>query len=1195
MKLERVEVGRLRGASAGFKLEGIAPGLNLVLGPNGSGKSSLCAALRSMLWPDAGAVPGAELVAWWVEDGDHAEDAAQLRGELRAPGRSPVALVEWQRDGASTGRPDVPASQVAAVYTLGLRDLLEHDRASDRDIAARIRIEMSGGFDIGRVRSSLPVRFGQAQEALWRDARQARDKLVGDRRRLAEEDDRLEALRGAREAAEAAQRSIESLRSAVELAGLRDELIELAAREADLDTPHGVLEGLRGDELEGLRELAQDRAEAVAELEAATRAVSELEIDRRALALPEPRPDAAALTLVTGVVGELREAASDLRGKTARLTSARHDAEALADTLAGEVDVEHVARLDADAIDSAAGWVTRALRHASRRAELQGIVEAGGGDAPQDVRAIAARTDEVRRRADALREWLASPVAGPTPSRAAEAVALVCGLALAAAAYWVWTWLLLPAGLLVGGALVRLLAPSDERGGARAAVEDRWRNLSETGDAETDRACARLQFEATPVREAVAQIDARLAHLTRRHEEAIALDERRRELARLDEEEAGLASDRAALAKRIGIDPGLGNVAFSELLDRVGRLRDAESARARARAEHAEGEQAVEALAGRLLALLPGASLQRGTSVDALIEAAERFSRDCERDASLLRELARARERRERADAAETRLCERRTELLARAAVSAEAPDEAAEAQLARLLEAHAEYREIVAARRAAEAGVRDRERRLSGRPELAGLAKHVASERLAEANTQAEQLGSLAEEIARIEERVEAAAASGDLEAKEADLALAEAGLAAARQQLTLAVSGDFLLDEVEAEYERHTQPALLRVASELFARFTHHRYRLDVGRQAEGGTFRATETESGRGLGLGELSDGTRMQLLLAARLSFAVHAEASQHPPIFLDEALSASDPERFRGVARALLELADEGRQIFYLTCNPADVALFADVCSELGAPKPPVFDLAGLREITTTFGDPAALSLVPRTTVPAPGDDTPERYALRLDVPRPLPDDGVDALHLFHVLRDDLPTLHALVAQARVERVGHWRSLRTSPAIRSLLDADARARVDGAVGVAERYLEAFAIGRGRRVDRDVLEATNAVSKRYIDQMAALAREVDGDARALIAAIESRQLRGFRAEKLEELRDALETSRHLDAAPPLDAETVRARALSGLHVDDTVSEADGEAGGEEDREEAGRLSLAGAQRVIDWLETLYRPRP
>ena len=52
-------------------------------------------------------------------------------------------------------------------------------------------------------------------------------------------------------------------------------------------------------------------------------------------------------------------------------------------------------------------------------------------------------------------------------------------------------------------------------------------------------------------------------------------------------------------------------------------------------------------------------------------------------------------------------------------------------------------------------------------------------------------------------------------------------------------------------------------------------------------------------------ELSDGTRIQLLLACRLAYLEEAEGDTKTPLFLDEVLSTTDPERFTAVAGAVI--------------------------------------------------------------------------------------------------------------------------------------------------------------------------------------------------------------------------------------------------------------------------------------------------
>lgn len=1172
MRLERIDVERLRGGTERFEIADIAPGLNLVFGPNGSGKSSLCAAIRAMLWPELGAVGDTELVAWWRLDG------RALRAELRASRRSTVALVDWQSGGLPIDRPDVPSRHLAAVYTLGLRDLLADDHATDQELARRIRVEMAGGFDVASLRAGRSNQFGRTQENAWLTARDAHRQLEGQRRELAGEVDRLDELRAARDRAAIAQRDLDALRAACDAARLRDELARLDRRREMLRATPEILDVLRGDEREQLQTLAEELQIADGECTARTRAIDDLERARAALELPDPIPDAESLSRIRGLAAALRRTDAERSARADQLAGARHAVEVSARELSGDVDLAELVHLDAAALDRAEGWVSRSIRHATRRAELLGAIESAG-DERVTLRRVEAEADGVRRRADALRDWLSSPVTLPPRSRAGEWIMLICGLALGVASYWTTPWLAGLAGALLGAALARFLEPGVEGSTARPEIEARWREMPAAGDPLAERVYARLRFEAPLVRAALAEIEARLADLLREHADAIAIEERRRELARVEADLQELDANRAALARRCGIDPGLGVVAFSDLLDRVRRRRDAEAVRDRVEGDHARVVAEMAGIRAELEGSLPESWIEPGRDAQMVAWLADDLIARVEKEASLQSRLVDAREQERAALARRDRISSRRLALHALVGADASASFDEVDARLRGLLDEWTEHREIQQARRAVVERLRELEARLERHPGMVGWSHGEATERLEEAIARAEEVAELADEIARIEERVDAAARSGELEARTAAVDVALADLAAARDDLTEALAGDFLLDEVEAEYERHTQPARLRVAGDLFARFTHHRYRLELDRRGDVGAFRAIETETGRGMSLGELSDGTRMQLLLAARLAFAIHAEGSRRPPIFLDEALTASDPERFRAVAGALFELAAEGRQIFYLTCNPVDVALFEGLARDAGRPDVPVFDLAKLRGRAAAFPDDRRLTVPEPVAIPEPGDDTADTWAMRLGVPRPLPEEGAARLHLFHVLRDDLPLLHRLLAEARVERIGHWHALRGSPAVRRLLDEDERGRIDAAVAVAERYIEAFSIGRGRRVDRGVLESSAAVSESFLARMIDLASDLDGDARALLAALEDKQLPNFRASKIEELRLDLEASGHLDPAEPLDAAALRVRALSAVPDSAWAT--------------AGGFDVAAAHRLIDSLERLFEP--
>jgi energy-coupling factor transporter ATP-binding protein EcfA2 len=135
----------------------------------------------------------------------------------------------------------------------------------------------------------------------------------------------------------------------------------------------------------------------------------------------------------------------------------------------------------------------------------------------------------------------------------------------------------------------------------------------------------------------------------------------------------------------------------------------------------------------------------------------------------------------------------------------------------------------------------------------------------------------------------------------------------------------------------EDQDRPGVVKRASELFQAFTG-RYQLAYG----GGRFLALDGR--RRLALEELSDGTRVQLLLAVRLAF-VELHESVRLPIFLDEVLANADDDRADAIVHAVLQIAATGRQVFYFTAQADEL----DRWRRAGLENP-VVDLAVLRNL-----------------------------------------------------------------------------------------------------------------------------------------------------------------------------------------------------------------------------------------------------
>lgn len=387
-------------------------------------------------------------------------------------------------------------------------------------------------------------------------------------------------------------------------------------------------------------------------------------------------------------------------------------------------------------------------------------------------------------------------------------------------------------------------------------------------------------------------------------------------------------------------------------------------------------------------------------------------------------------------------------------------------------------------------------------------------------------------------------------------------------REVALLATATDLLLDDVEQAFEAGSKPEILRRASEIFEQVTTHDFELQLG----DGTFAARDARQGAVRALGKLSSGTRMQLLLALRLAWTEAQErGGAMLPLFLDEALTTSDEERFAEMARSLerIATAEDGRQrqVFYLTARRDEAALWRQATGS----EPPLIDLAEIRFGTAT----AAPKMHPawkRAAVPVPdADESAEDYASRLGVPRFDPRLPPDSAHLFYLLRDDLTRLHALMDTWRIAAIGPLKGLLASDAaLAAAGSADACSLLHQRRCTARVWTDLWRRGRGRPVDRGVLEQCSAISAVFIDRAAELAGQVDGDGRALVRALRGGALARFHTAKTDDLEQWLADEGYSDDRERLSADDRRRLTLQRVAPETEAAARD-------------------VNQVIDWLES------
>ncbi|MBA1147508.1 hypothetical protein H0Z60_10635, partial [Ectothiorhodospiraceae bacterium WFHF3C12] len=1014
MRLLRLEIQTLPGIEPGFAVEDIDAGVNLVTGPNAIGKSSLVRALRYLVGGVQSGDPRAVAVSAVFADADGGQWQARRTG----------TQLEWTREGRATEPPRLPGRDQLHCYWLSMEDLLDADDP-DRALVEELRTALAGGYNLAALREAPGLRvgpkIGQAEARRVQSADRSLRDVEADYAALRRDEDGLPEL----------ERRIETARRARDLAARLDQALSLLdvrsnRREAEVAVAAfpAQMAQLRGDELQRLDRFAARRRELNAALETAR--------TRRA--------DAEALLRDTGLESE-RPAGDALEAERGRLERARSNRDRLADRR-GQLEQDEAAEAQALAAlggssappdlspeqISEAGTLARQIHGRETEAnEIAARIEAAP-EAPSE-QSLLSHAGAV----EALTAWL-SAAGQKRPPAAALWLAALGALVAAGAGSWPMleslfageldalaaalnngfsrVWVAVAGGVLGIAGVVWVALHRDD-----TEVETARTRFAETGlepPAEWTRAAVQARLE---------ELASARAALYRDQSQAQYAEAQQRQLDRVREALAALESRRRALAERLGFNPALTAQGLDHFVRLVSEYQQAAARRRATAAKVARLQAEVDDAGARVGRLLAQWRVDADDSIEGLTAA-----------------LAGLAERSRRAEGAEddVRHHAREAEQLAESlrALESEEADLYREVGLEpgarRELEALCERLEAWRERQRAleTARIREEQRReaLAGAEDLLARVEEEDREGLERererAVADAAALETLRDQRTAIRTRLDVAGRDQQLERTLADRDAALDALQDRYEEQLFAEAGWFLLDTVECEHRSEHEPAVLRDARDRLQRFTHHDWDLELD---DDQGFMARDLRRNERRTLAELSSGTRMQLLLAVRLAWTRRIEQGGTAlPLFLDEALTTADEQRFDAVARSLATLAaDEDRQVFYLSARQHELALWERATGQ----RPHHVDLAAVR-----FGQgakAAALRLPEPRRLPPPGDQAPEAYAERLGVPPVEPRRDPGELHLFHLLRDDLTLLHRLMEDWRINTLAQLESLLAS--------------------------------------------------------------------------------------------------------------------------------------------------------------------
>ncbi|QSG02868.1 ATP-binding protein [Natranaeroarchaeum sulfidigenes] len=1127
--VEQLDIVRAPGfETGGFEIDGCCPGINLVHGPNGAGKTTTANSIMRVLWPDV------------VSNGEKLVGQLSLNGEQWRVDVSNTRA-EYQRNGQEASAPNLPPVDQRDRYLLSLHDLLQRDTRNE-SFAETIERESAGGYDLSAAHDELgygesPITrrkgvYQDAQDAVetWRDERTDAKGLEEERSRLTKLRSELEEAKQARDQKEVLAQAITYREAKSDHQDAKEELGEFP----------GVLEQVGGDELSQVEELDEQIDEWEIEKQESEAKQEDAEATLEATALPEDGVSEGVIARLKRRRDTLEEAESRKDEVEEALEGAKAERQSAREGIPLEIDHDALVDLQPGTWKDVSEFARTAEQVQAERQRRETIEQWADTEEPPE-----ADLRSLERGSKALEEWLMAGqnVEVASGGEAAFRIGAVSAgvVSLAGVALGVLVNPLLFSVVLVGVALFvygyRQQGDTETSGSGREPHRESFKQTGVESPA---------SWTENEVRDRLVEIYDEIAE----HKVVEERQQKRDALVAeqdIDSKQEALAAKREDLREEIGAAPETTDIELAvivrrvldwqEVNDEVVRL-EAELDRVQENLE--EGRETIQSELGEY----GSDEVNDSATATERIRELERRQSDYE---TATRELTDAKETIEKATGKLTKLQDEQEEIFT--TLDLDPGDRDA---LEALCEQVEEYGDAKSEVEQTAAIVEQEEEELETlpafKPELKEEELPALKQELRQAKETAERYDSIQEQISGIEAKIKEAKSGSEVEEA---ITEKERALTALGEQLDddySAMVGDVLVEHIQEKTVEASRPSVFQRANELLATITHGRYELML---AEGEqTFRAYDTAKQKGFALEKLSSGTRVQVLLAVRLAFVEQQEQGAKLPILLDETLANTDDLRAEVIIESLIELAKEGRQIFYFTAQGDEVAKWRVALEETSDVEWTTIDLAEVQDLSESVQVPTVDSIESLTPSPAePDADDHESYGDVLGVEPFNPYDGAGTAHLWYVV-EDIEVLYDLL-ELGIERVGQLQNLLERdrsgfvPAEPKTLD-----EVQQNIAALEEFAQAWQIGRGDPVDRSVLEVADGVSDTYIERVSELAEELGGDAEQLVEALYSGDVDRFRRNKAEELEDYLQAHGYIVSREPLADDDIRIRMIERL---------------------------------------------
>ncbi len=229
------------------------------------------------------------------------------------------------------------------------------------------------------------------------------------------------------------------------------------------------------------------------------------------------------------------------------------------------------------------------------------------------------------------------------------------------------------------------------------------------------------------------------------------------------------------------------------------------------------------------------------------------------------------------------------------------------------------------------------------------------------------ELIHKLQSEMNALRSQLKVSAGLDDIDRVKTEIAEIDAKLALLRERWSVMEQTERSLHEVIQRLNLQKTPAVLSMASKYITRLTDGDcFALECDRS--GTQILARTRQSADAQTLKQLSRGTRDQVALSLRLALIQSRTEQERCPLILDDVFVSADDERAAAVTDLLMEVAADGQQIIFFTCQNDVRELFTRRnASILHLEERPVVAVAPIPAVAAL---PIALVNVP-TPVPAP--------------------------------------------------------------------------------------------------------------------------------------------------------------------------------------------------------------------------------